>query len=327
MAEKRALPFVSVIVPVLDDLPGLNRCLAALIRQDYPTHLMEVIAVDNGSSVDLRPALPADPRFHLLREEGPGSYAARNRGLACAKGDVIAFTDADCSPEPAWLTQGVAALIGPPGADMVGGAVQLYFRSARPRGLAEAFEDREAFPQAGYVAQGWAVTANMFTWRRSFDRVGTFDGTLRSRGDADWGQRLTRTGGVIRFAPEAAVLHPARGEMRELLVKSRRTGRGKCDQQARQGGSRRNILGLAAHQLRLAVKKLVGGWREPAPRSSGSRVAYLAAYTIVRLAVAGEMVNYAVRMPSRDYRSSRPTRGPRGASSDVDLDIDTHLRG
>jgi glycosyltransferase involved in cell wall biosynthesis len=316
VAEERNLPFVSVIIPVLDDLPGLTRCLAALMRQHYPADRFEVIAVDNGSSVDLRPALPSDPRFHLLRQDRPGSYAARNKGLAFANGEVLAFTDADCTPESGWLTAGVAALVGPPGADIVGGAVQLFFRSERPRGLAEVFEAREAFPQRGYVAHGWAVTGNMFTWRRSFDRVGSFDGTLRSRGDADWGQRLTRSGGVIRFAPRAVVLHPARADMRELLEKSRRTGRGKCDQQARQGGSRRNIIGLAAHQLRLALRKLLGGGWEPAPRNSGSRITYLAAYTIVRLAVTAEMVTYALRMPPGDYRSSRVNPGQRGPCSD-----------
>lgn len=299
MTEQRPLPLVSVIVPVLDDLPGLTRCLASLARQDYPDHLVEVIAVDNGSEVDLRPAVPVDPRFRLLREEQPGSYAARNAALGAARGEVLAFTDADCTADPGWLSAGVAALLGPPVIDMVGGAVRLYFRSNRPRGLAEVFEAREAFPQAGYVAAGWAVTGNMLTWRRCFDRVGLFDPTLMSRGDADWGQRVTGSGGTIGFAAEAVVLHPARGSLRALLEKSRRTGRGKCDQQARRGASRRNILGLAAHQLRLAARTLGRGWREPSPPGAGGRLTYTAAYTIVRLAVAAEMLGYAVRMPAR----------------------------
>lgn len=311
MADLQGLPFVSVIVPVLDDLTGLTRCLAALAEQDYPADRFEVVAVDNGSSVDLRPALPPDPRFQLLREERPGSYAARNTGLAAAKGEVLAFTDADCTPDPLWLTQGVRALVGPPAADAVGGSVRLYFRSAAPRGLAEVFEAREAFPQAGYVANGWAVTANLFTWRRSFDRVGAFDGTLTSRGDADWGQRLSRAGGVFAFAPAAVVRHPARADLRELLRKSRRTGRGKCDQQARDGASRRNVLGLAGHQLRLALARLAHGLTEPPPGGSGGRAAYLTAHTLVRLAVTGEMVRYALRMPARSGASENG--GSRGA--------------
>lgn len=303
MTGTGTLPFVSVVVPVLDDLDGLTRCLLALGRQDYPEHLFEVVVVDNGSSIDLQPAVPPDPRFHLLREERPGSYAARNTGLAFALGDVLAFTDADCSPEPAWLTRGVDSLTVRPGADIVGGAVRLYFRSGRPRGLAEAFEEREAFPQEGYVGQGWAVTGNMFTWRRSFERVGLFDATLMSRGDADWCQRVTSSGGVIAFSPQSVVLHPARRNMKELLDKSRRTGRGKCDQQARRGASRRNILGLAWHQLRLAAGKLTHGWSEPTAAREGGRIAYLTAYSIVRLAVAAEMVKYALRMPVGTYRA------------------------
>src|SRR5690606_31008932 len=106
-------PRVSVIVPVRDDVEGLSRCVAALQAQDYPTDRFEVVVIDNGSIRDLRPVVPDEPRFRLVREDRPGSYVARNAGVAVATGEVLAFTDADCRPRADWLSQGVAALARP----------------------------------------------------------------------------------------------------------------------------------------------------------------------------------------------------------------------
>src|ERR1044071_6513252 len=104
------LPFVSVIVPVWNDSARLDRCLRALEEQTYPGDLYEVVVVDNGSDEPLGPVIERHGRASLVRETKPGSYAARNTGLAHARGEVVAFTDADCLPAPDWIEQGVARL-------------------------------------------------------------------------------------------------------------------------------------------------------------------------------------------------------------------------
>lgn len=64
---------------------------------------------DNGSHVDIAQICERfDGRVVCVREARPGSYAARNAGLHVARGDVYAFTDADCIPTPDWLTTGLA---------------------------------------------------------------------------------------------------------------------------------------------------------------------------------------------------------------------------
>lgn len=211
MDARPARPFVSVIVPAFRNAEGLARCVQALKTQSYPRQRYEVVIVDNDA------ATPLDALAHLeddvvrvVREPRPGSYAARNRGVAEAKGDVLAFTDSDCAPAATWIEEGTRALRGD-GADgvgggVVGGAVEVAARGPRPTAL-ELSEVAFGFPQRAYVEEhGFAVTANLFVDRATFERVGAFDPALLSGGDLAWGRRATALGFPPRYA-EAAVVH------------------------------------------------------------------------------------------------------------------------
>src|SRR5665213_2521504 len=109
---------VSVIVPVFNHKAELKRCIAALAAQTFPRDRFEVIIVDNGpadgSAVrldELAAALSEFPHAQALQQPLPGSYAARNLGLSVATGDILAFTDDDCIPQPDWLACGVTCLV------------------------------------------------------------------------------------------------------------------------------------------------------------------------------------------------------------------------
>ena len=108
--------FVSVIIPVYNDSARVKICLEALEKQTYPQNLYEVIVVDNAS--DEYPAIKdvvcQFSQAIAAYESRPGSYAARNKGISLAKGDIIAFTDADCIPAKNWIEKGVANLLSVP---------------------------------------------------------------------------------------------------------------------------------------------------------------------------------------------------------------------
>ena len=97
-----AWPAVTVVVPVHGDRGELRGTTRALAAQDYPGPL-DVVLVDNGDNVDLERSAGVLPSVQLVRESTPGSYAARNAALAVAAGEVLAYTDADCLPEPGWM--------------------------------------------------------------------------------------------------------------------------------------------------------------------------------------------------------------------------------
>nr|WP_269204631.1 glycosyltransferase [Motilibacter deserti] len=222
---------VSVVVPVFDQWEHLAGCLQALEQQTLGAESFEVLVVDNGSSTPPPPAMPGQRlRLRWLQESRPGSYAARNTGLRAAGADVLAFTDADCRPAPRWLEEGLRALDGPPQVDLVGGSITLF--PARPDRLSpvEAYELVKAFPQERYVDQlRFAATANLFARRAVFDSVGEFEERLRSGGDREFGQRAARAGHSWRYAPAAAVRHPARRTFGELGSKLARVVAGSRD--------------------------------------------------------------------------------------------------
>lgn len=249
----RALPLVSVIVPVYDD-PRLALCLDALSRQSYPADRFEVIVVDNGSSGLPESVAAGFSNVVVCFEPKRGSYAARNSGVRAANGEVFAFTDADCLPVPDWLRLGVAPLLGDDGAGVVGGEVTIFPREPQRTTAAELWECVWGFPQQEFVeAKGFAATANLLTSRRVFEAVGPFNGDLMSGGDVEWGRRARRDGHRLVFSREARVLHPARRHLKDLLGKYRRTCGGKYQLRRLQGEGHGQTV---AKLLRRPVQRL-----------------------------------------------------------------------
>jgi glycosyltransferase involved in cell wall biosynthesis len=222
-------PFVSVVVTVFDD-PRLGLCLKALEGQTYPADRYEVVLVDNGSTRPVRIEPTRFPHVRLAVEPKPGSYAARNRGIALARGEVIALTDSDCIPTPTWIERGVAQITCHPGLGAVGGSIQIFFKnSARPN-LVELFSTMGSRrQQANVQVDRFAETANLFTTRRVLDRVGPFDGRLKARGDVEWSQRVLAAGYELMYAEDVRVLHPAIASLGHLCRRTRRLTGGRHD--------------------------------------------------------------------------------------------------
>jgi glycosyltransferase involved in cell wall biosynthesis len=221
-------PFVSVIVPVYDHAEALRACLDALERQTYSAARFEVVVVDNSPAGDLHP-LPAaaNGRVRSIHEPAPGSYSARNAGIAAARGEVLAFTDADCIPDPGWIEHGVSAVLRHPRAGIVAGRVRLFCRDAMSANAIELFESLLAFEQQEYVeSRSFGVTANLFTRHEVLRVVGGFNAALRSRGDQEFGHRIKDAGYDVVYCHDALILHPARRSLAELVHRTRRLAGG-----------------------------------------------------------------------------------------------------
>lgn len=216
---------VSVIIPVYNDADGLRRCLVALQQQTYPADRFEVIVVDNASDTPLSPVVDAFPRAQCLRETKQGSYAARNRGIAEARGDVLAFTDADCTPAPAWIGEGVQTLHREQ-ADAAAGAVAFTFQGKEPNPW-EYYDAQVYLQQEKNVRTlGAASTANLFVTREAIEHFGCFNEDLQSGGDFEFTRRISQGDGTLVYAPAAVVKHPARASFAEILKRDRRVQEG-----------------------------------------------------------------------------------------------------
>jgi glycosyltransferase involved in cell wall biosynthesis len=216
-------PFVSVIIPVYNDAERLRCCLEALRAQSYPGDRYEVVVVDNGSSDDLRPLVAGFTGVRFEREHDVGSYAARNKGIGASKGAILAFTDADCLPDPDWIESGVRALAARPDCGAVGGRIEMVPRDPERITAFDLHDLVWGMPQRVYVEHfGLAATANVFVYRSVFDRTGPFDPTFRSCGDCEWSFRLEAAGVEIAYADDVRICHPTRSTFAEFVSRRRR---------------------------------------------------------------------------------------------------------
>jgi glycosyltransferase involved in cell wall biosynthesis len=220
------LPFVSVVIPVLNGEGHLSTCLDALHRMDYPAERHEILVVDNGSTDQTADVLRRYP-VRALHEPRRGPARARNRGIAAARGDIVAFTDADCVPTTGWLREIVRGF----SAGDVGGVAgeilpyppktpaEKY--AARIRHLSPMrYMKREVFP--------FAVTANLAFRREVFERVGLLDVDSPRGGEStDFCTRFFRgTGQRLELAPHAIVFHRHRSTAWDLFRQQWGYGRG-----------------------------------------------------------------------------------------------------
>ncbi|MFB2970793.1 glycosyltransferase family 2 protein [Aerosakkonema sp. BLCC-F183] len=239
------LPKVSVIVPIYNgeaDLPDLISCLQA---QTYPTDRVEYLLVDNGSS-DRTPSIlqsacqeatpPQPPPLargekdkavirHLTENKIQSSYAARNTGIRAATGEIIAFTDVDCRPEPNWLEN-----LMQPFTDLSVGIVAGEVEGLPGKTLLEKYADSYNVLSQKYTLEHpfcpYGQTANLAIRREFFQQVGLFRPYMTTGGDADICWRIQReTSGKISFAPTAIVKHRHRSTVQEFQKQWRRYGR------------------------------------------------------------------------------------------------------
>ncbi len=201
-------PRVSVVVPTYRRPDLLERCLAALQAQTLGPHEYEIIVCDDGPSEQARAVVEAASRtgtkpaaIHYLEIVGTqGPAAARNRGWERAAAPVIAFTDDDTVPDPAWLEQGLAIMES--GADAVTGSIEMP--------LPEKPTDIEV--DAAGLTRAEFVTANCFVRREALADVKGFDERfcMAWREDSDLHFSLLEAGYTIVHAPQAKVVHPLR---------------------------------------------------------------------------------------------------------------------
>jgi glycosyltransferase involved in cell wall biosynthesis len=101
---------ISVVIPAHNEEKFIKEVIKAVLAQDYPD--FELIVVDNVSS-DNTSLYAKEFPIQVVREDRKGTQYARECGRKIAKGEIIAYLDADCLPEKSWLTVGASAFNDP----------------------------------------------------------------------------------------------------------------------------------------------------------------------------------------------------------------------
>ncbi len=200
-------PTHSIVIPNLDS-PLVDRTLAALAGQGAPGEGIEVLVVGR----DAPGRVPRDGAIRFLESTDRLSpAAARNVGVAAARGAKLLFTDADCRPLPGWIDRLSAALDTAP---VAGGGVT-FPRDPADTGvwaLADniaSFHDLLTDRPAEPATQGAIGSLNLAVRRDAWETVGPFDETLPTSEDFDWILRARRAGLATAFVPTAVVEHAA----------------------------------------------------------------------------------------------------------------------
>jgi glycosyltransferase involved in cell wall biosynthesis len=199
----------SVVIPTYNRHATLRQTLQAVLAQTHPD--FEVIVVDDGST-DATPAmLPAEfPTVRHYCQANAGPAAARNRGIAEATGEIIAFTDDDCLPPPDWLARLADGFCRQPQVVGVGGPLLAPVNARRKNLLAryeayivqDLYQAREAEVLAGFDCPAGG-TNNMAYRRAALQAIGGFDETFPypAAEDADLKWRLAQQGHLFFYTP------------------------------------------------------------------------------------------------------------------------------
>lgn len=294
---------VSIIIPVFNDAKRLELCLRALHAQTYPQDLLELIVIDNGSTDDIAESVARawTPNVRLEYETEPGAYqyAARNKGIGLARGEILAFTDSDCIPARDWIEAGVRALDAQQNR-IVAGRIQMFARHPENPGAIELYDIVTGLNQQEYVEKWrFGAAANLFFFRKAVEMVGPFDQASRAGGDREWGQRACSLGLELFYADNVVVNHPARRRLKHLVAKVARTIGGAEDMSQRRAETysseqRRTIPGDFLPPIHYCRHL----WSDPRLKSLGARltivvvaflVRYIEAIERLRLKSGGEL--------------------------------------
>lgn len=227
----KSLPLISVVMAVYNGAAFLRGALECVRRQTYPR--LELIVVDDGSTDESGDIAKSFSPAHYVHQPNRGIAASRNRGVALASGELLAFLDQD----DIWAEDKIAR--------------QFDYLKDHPDVAIVLAKERLVFAE-GYHSSYWAnhrlmaedhVSVVPGAWlvrKRLFDEVGPFDGSFKIADDFDWLNRVLDAGAQYGVVEETLLfkrLHDtnassridvARAEilalMRASIHRRRRTG-------------------------------------------------------------------------------------------------------
>ena len=242
---REPVPVVTVVMPTCGRTPELARTLDSLAALDYPS--FEVVVVDNAPHLERTARIVAeratpDSRARYTSEPRPGVAHARNRGLAAAKGQIIAFADDDVIVDRQWLRalvdafadRDIAAVTGQVLPRELETPAQLWIEQygGFGKGSRRTRFDRDGYDTVAdgrihrvaatreslypYLPGGYGTGANMAFRTAVLRRLDGFDPRLRTGEDIDVLMRLVLAGHGLVYEPGAIVWHAHRRETKAV---------------------------------------------------------------------------------------------------------------
>lgn len=327
MSEKSV--HCSVVIPTYNRGENLEVCLRSVFQQS--TNDFEVIVVDDCSSIDSQPIVErcaaANPQVAFLfirREKNGGHGAARNTGVSKARGEIILFTDDDCSVPENWVEKHSDAHRRYPEAAGVGG---WYWspKSDEKKNVFERFfelQHEQTFPDTREIELHTNTmhspsgnTANMSYKTDAYKELGGFDEAIYFTGGIDWELKARCIArGFSMVSIPLAVTHERAFTLLSFFSKAVKLGRG-VDYMASK------YPGLWRPSLYTAFGKYAAWHMHPTIRGEG---AYIAFAWVVALTLGkwfNRLVRYrpseVIHMRSEHYFTHRFREGKQTSSYEI----------
>ena len=184
-------PVVSFVIPVRNDAERLRRCLQSIAAATPAGVGVEVIVADNGST-DASAEVARAAGATVLELPGVGLGELRNRAANAARGELLAFVDADHEIGTGWIAAARADLSVP---GVAGAGAPCH--APTPGTWVQQIYDRLRRRPAGQEETDWLGSGNLVVRRDQFLAIGGFDTTLETCEDVDVCRKLRATGGRL----------------------------------------------------------------------------------------------------------------------------------
>lgn len=239
-------PGVSYIMPVLEEADSIRDAVSTILAQDYEGEKEIVLAL--GPSQDDTNAIVAqmqaeDARIRTVDNPQGSTPVGLNLAIAATRFPVVIRVDAHSELSPGYTRDGIAALRAT-GAANLGGLMRARGRTPFQKAVARAYMSKVGLGGPAYHAgdePGPAESAYLGVFRREvFDRLGTFDESLRRGQDWELNLRIRDAGGLVWFDPDLEVTYWPRATWTKVVRQFHATGVWRAELIRRYGG--RNSL-------------------------------------------------------------------------------------
>jgi len=215
---------VSILLPVRNEGPYLQRCLAAVLAQDFPSEQIEVLIADGMSSDNTRSVIRQiqnnHPRIQLLDNPGLTVPKAMNFMIPCAKGDILVRVDGHCMIAPEYISNCVWHLQEEK-ANGVGGPMLTIGEDYLSQVIALAMSSKFGVGNSSFRTESGqtklvdTVPFPAYT-REIIEKVGLYDEELIRNQDDEYNYRIRGLGGRILLADDVRSTYYSRGSVAKL---------------------------------------------------------------------------------------------------------------
>ncbi|RBP25689.1 cellulose synthase/poly-beta-1,6-N-acetylglucosamine synthase-like glycosyltransferase [Marinobacter pelagius] len=194
-------PFVSILIPALNEEKNIKKCLISTLSQDYPSERFEIIVMDNGST-DTTREIAESFGVRVIDAQDLRIGGVRNIGAKYSKGEILAYLDADCVADPDWLINGITLLLASQSIGAVGGPCHVPDQSTWVQ-QAWGWKHKDL----GTSAVDALSTGSFFIRRDVFDNVGGFNDKIVAGEDTEISKKIKNTEKTLILSSSIAVVH------------------------------------------------------------------------------------------------------------------------